>query len=429
MDVHSRPESSLATPQLTSSSWLGDVPDQDSTRSSLQSCLGCLDRVHDRMDCVYKEFLEIRTRITELLVTSQSEITTVGGEGTLNSDMYSQAIVNDEPQTIVPLAFDELNAVSSSLTPPEFSVLAEPLVFQGQFSDLKYGPLGFGTSTLQEGLSMGTIPQNLLPDGTPGVVSYGLGVLGLLPQYDTYSDGKTLSESSTSKSTRRESDCRRVSVMKMNRIEVEIQKWLSCQTRFLSSDGCNPVEVTAIQQFDPVMEGSGSDCRHQAKRYVVNEVAEAYETYPSSTYISPRAEEDHVHTKGGPRTGTRMIRERSAKTGACRIVAARNIAKQLTNWREEGKRVCLGELYYVDPGQPMSGPNYISNVDGLGRVETGTANTMSFLCTTDHPGVNSCQIRQHLITIVKASAGLQSRNCVVFELDQNLLGVGKVQYA
>ncbi|KAG1815827.1 hypothetical protein EV424DRAFT_1627792 [Suillus variegatus] len=195
MDVHSRPESSLPTPQLTSSSRLGNVPDQDSTRSSLRSCLECLDRVHDRMDCVYKEFLEIRTRITELLVTGQSEITTVGGEGTLDSDMDSQAIVNDEPQTIVPLAFNELNAVLPLLTPQEFSVLAEPPAFQGQFSDLKYGPLGFGTSTLPEG----TIPQNLLPDGNPGVVSYGLGVLGLLPQYDTYSDRKTLSESSTSR--------------------------------------------------------------------------------------------------------------------------------------------------------------------------------------------------------------------------------------
>ncbi|KAG2053287.1 hypothetical protein BDR06DRAFT_1008916 [Suillus hirtellus] len=146
------------------------------------------------MDCVYKEFLEIRTRITELLVTVQSEITIVGGEGTLGGDMDSQAIVNDEPQIIVPLAFNELNAVLPLLTPQEFSVLAEPLAFQGQFSDLKYGPLEFGTSTQPEGCS---IPQNLLPDGTPGVVSYGLGVLGFLPQYDTYSDEKTLSESST----------------------------------------------------------------------------------------------------------------------------------------------------------------------------------------------------------------------------------------
>lgn len=102
------------------------------------------------MDCVYKEFLEIRTRITELLVTVQSEITIVGGEGTLDGDMDSQTIVNDEPQIIMPLAF-ELNAVPPSSTPPEFSVLAEPPAFPGQFSDLKYGPLGFGTSTLAEG--------------------------------------------------------------------------------------------------------------------------------------------------------------------------------------------------------------------------------------------------------------------------------------
>ncbi|KAG2096353.1 uncharacterized protein F5147DRAFT_763570 [Suillus discolor] len=204
MDVHSRPESSLPTPQLTSSSRLGNVPDQDltRTRSSLQSCLECLDRVHDRMDCVYKEFLEIRTRITELLVTGQSEITTVEGDGTLDSSVDFQAIVSGEPQTVVPLAFDELNAVSPSLTPPELSVSAEPLAFQGQFSDLKYGPLEFGIITLAEGLSIGTIPQDVLLNGTPGVISYGLGVPGFLSQYDTDSDRKTLSESSTSRDLR-----------------------------------------------------------------------------------------------------------------------------------------------------------------------------------------------------------------------------------
>ncbi|KAG1884663.1 hypothetical protein F4604DRAFT_1676770 [Suillus subluteus] len=93
----------------------------------------------------------------------------------------------------MPLAFDGLNAVLPSLTPPELPVLAESLAFEGQLSDLEYGPLGF-TDTLPEamGLSIGNLSQDLLP----GAVSYGLGVPGLLPQYDTHSNGKTLSESS-----------------------------------------------------------------------------------------------------------------------------------------------------------------------------------------------------------------------------------------
>ncbi|KAG1778298.1 hypothetical protein EV702DRAFT_1095450 [Suillus placidus] len=193
MDVLLRPESSLtSTPRLTSSSRLGRAPDQDSMRSSLQSCLECLDRVHDRLDCVYKEILEIRIRITELLATYQSEIT-MADEGALNSSIDLQAIVDDKPQIIVPLALDELNASSPSLTPPELSVLAEPLAFRGQLSDLEYGPLGF-TSTLPEGV--GRVQPDLLLSGTSGVASYGLGIPGFLPQYDKYFNGKTLSESS-----------------------------------------------------------------------------------------------------------------------------------------------------------------------------------------------------------------------------------------
>ncbi|KAG2041292.1 hypothetical protein BDR03DRAFT_946125 [Suillus americanus] len=100
-------------------------------------------------------------------------------------------LVHDDPQITMPLAFDELNAVLPLLTPPEPPVLAEPLAFEGQLSDLEYGPLGF-TSTLPEAMSIGDLSQDLLP----GTVSYGLGVPGLQPQYDKYSDGKTLSESS-----------------------------------------------------------------------------------------------------------------------------------------------------------------------------------------------------------------------------------------
>jgi hypothetical protein len=101
--------------------------------------------------------LEIRTRITELLVIFQSEIS-MGNEGISDSTVDFQAIVNDEPQIIMPFALD---GVSPSLTPQELSIMAEPLAFQGQLSDLEYGPLGFA-STLAEGVGL---PIGKLPRG------------------------------------------------------------------------------------------------------------------------------------------------------------------------------------------------------------------------------------------------------------------------
>ncbi|KAG2139079.1 uncharacterized protein EDB93DRAFT_1164024 [Suillus bovinus] len=195
-----RPELSGTIPQLTSSSPLSHAPDQDSMRSNLQSCLKYLDRVHDTMNCVHQEVLEIRTRITELLLTCQSEIT-MGGEGTLDSSMDFQAISDDEPQTVMPLAHDELNVVPPSLALPKLSISEEPLAFQGQFVDLKYDPLGL-TRTLSEGLRDSKLPQDLLLSGTSGIVSHGLDVPVLLPEYDIYSAAKTLSESSTSQDKR-----------------------------------------------------------------------------------------------------------------------------------------------------------------------------------------------------------------------------------
>lgn len=102
------------------------------------------------MDCVYKEIVEIRTRITELLVTCQSDIS-MRDEGTLDSSLGFQAIINDEPQAIVPLAFNKINAVSPLMTPQELSNSEESLAFRGQLTDLECGPLGL-TSTLQEGV-------------------------------------------------------------------------------------------------------------------------------------------------------------------------------------------------------------------------------------------------------------------------------------
>ncbi|KAG1842303.1 hypothetical protein C8R48DRAFT_737816 [Suillus tomentosus] len=188
----------LQSTQLPSSSRSGPAPDQDSLRSSLQSCLEYIDRVHDRLDhdrldCVCKEMLEIRIRLTELLVTQcQAEII-MRDEGTSDNGIDFQAIIDDsEPQTIVPLAtLDELNAVSPSLTPSDLPVLAESQTFQGQPSTLEYGPLGF-TSTLPEGLPISRLPQDLLLSG-----SYRL---DFSPQYDTYFYRKMMSESESSAS-------------------------------------------------------------------------------------------------------------------------------------------------------------------------------------------------------------------------------------
>ncbi|KIK38756.1 hypothetical protein CY34DRAFT_14848 [Suillus luteus UH-Slu-Lm8-n1] len=140
------------------------------------------------MEDVYKEILEIRARITELLVTCQSE-TSMGDEGTLDNSVDFQAIVDDEPQFA-------LDGVPPSLT-PQLPILEEPQVFRGQLSGLEYGPSGFAR-TLPEGarLPIGILPGNLLFSGTNGVVSYGLGVPGFPPNYGTYSDGEMPSESS-----------------------------------------------------------------------------------------------------------------------------------------------------------------------------------------------------------------------------------------
>ncbi|KAG2363077.1 hypothetical protein BDR07DRAFT_958890 [Suillus spraguei] len=145
-----RPKSPLMNLQLMSSSWLGQTIGQDSMKLGLQSCLEYPERVYDRIDCPHEELVEIYNRITELL----SEIP-MEDEGMVDSGVDLHTFVDDEHQAIMPLALNEVNTVSPSLAPPELSILAESLVFQGQFLDLEHGPLGF-TSSLQEG---GGLPQ------------------------------------------------------------------------------------------------------------------------------------------------------------------------------------------------------------------------------------------------------------------------------
>lgn len=127
-------------------------------RPSLQSRFRCLERVPDKMD---KEMLEMRTRVTELLVTSQSEIT-MGDQGTLDNGVDFAIIDDSEPLSILPLALDELNAVSPSLTPPDLSISAESLVFQGRLSDPEYGALGLASAFPPKGLPIDKFPQGKL---------------------------------------------------------------------------------------------------------------------------------------------------------------------------------------------------------------------------------------------------------------------------
>ncbi|KAG2108049.1 uncharacterized protein F5147DRAFT_181374 [Suillus discolor] len=193
----------LRSTQLTSSSrQSGSAPDQASLRS-VQPCLEYLGRVYAMPGSVYKEILELHTRITEL-VTCQSEIT-MGVEGTLDNDIDSQAIIDgSESQTILPLAtLDELNGVSPSLTPPDLSILVESLAFQGQLSDIEYGPVGFASPLPPEGLPISGLPQDLFLTG-----SYRLDVPDFLSQYDTYFDGKMMSESESSASRDQQSSDR-----------------------------------------------------------------------------------------------------------------------------------------------------------------------------------------------------------------------------
>jgi len=109
------------------------LTDQGSTRSTLQSFLGFLDRQchHDGVNSAYKEI--IRICIVGMLANYQSE-----------ASGYS-----DEPQTITPIGLDELNAVHRSSATLS---LPQPLAFQHlqcqcQLSDQDYRRLSQASIT------------------------------------------------------------------------------------------------------------------------------------------------------------------------------------------------------------------------------------------------------------------------------------------
>ncbi|KAG0701089.1 hypothetical protein DFH29DRAFT_1080326 [Suillus ampliporus] len=193
-------KSTLTTSPTTLSSRSGHVADQGSMKSILQSCLESLDRLHDGKDYVHKEILrleilEIRTRITELLSSCQSDVT-MENSGTWDSSIDLRAIVDDEPQIISTVALDKLNAISLLLTPSDTFLLPQPPALHGQLSDREYGPLESVevTGSLPEGAdrSVDQLCQDLLLGGTSSVVSHEPGAQPFLPQHGMYSEGHAL---------------------------------------------------------------------------------------------------------------------------------------------------------------------------------------------------------------------------------------------
>jgi uncharacterized C2H2 Zn-finger protein len=191
--------------------------DQESTTSTLQSCLGLLDRHCDRLQNTYKEILEIRTCIAEILANldSQSE---VAMENVGARDSSIDLIFSDGPPTIAPVTLDANSFLS---IPPTLSLLSQPLVFShGQPSAQEHRSLSQSSvgviGTLPEGTespvyrfaqgelttitafqlcSLHEIIEPLLT-GASGSVSHELGTQPLqkfLPEDDTCSEGQTLS--------------------------------------------------------------------------------------------------------------------------------------------------------------------------------------------------------------------------------------------
>lgn len=141
------------------------------------------------------DIIEVRARFSELLVSFQSHAqVTIGDPGGLASSVDIQTIGNDEPQTIIPVALDKLDAITPLLTPLDHSLLLQPLALCGQFSDNEYGPslgyVGVAGPLPEPG---GQLSQGLLLCDTSDLVSYEVGAQPVITQHDTYSEGQTSS--------------------------------------------------------------------------------------------------------------------------------------------------------------------------------------------------------------------------------------------
>jgi hypothetical protein len=103
-----------------------------------------------------KETLEIRTHIAEILANSQSE-DAMGDVGAWDSSV--DQIFGDEPPTTAPVALNELGANSLLSTPPNPSLLSQPLAFQHSHDQSLAHEYGFLSQP-----SVGV--DSTLPDGT-----------------------------------------------------------------------------------------------------------------------------------------------------------------------------------------------------------------------------------------------------------------------
>ncbi|KIK43052.1 hypothetical protein CY34DRAFT_106594 [Suillus luteus UH-Slu-Lm8-n1] len=169
--------------------------------STLHSCLKLLNQHCDRLNNTYKEILEIRTCIAEILAKSQSEVA-IGNTGAWGRS--SDLSFGDEPLTIAPTALNEFDANSFLSTPPNLghSLLPQPLLFlNGQPSAQEYGSLAPSSVGVGNTLPEGTDPtvyqvsQQSLLTGASGSVSFELGTQSFqkfLAEDDT-SEEQTLS--------------------------------------------------------------------------------------------------------------------------------------------------------------------------------------------------------------------------------------------
>jgi hypothetical protein len=92
---------------------------------------------------VYRETLEIRTRITELLDNVKSEATAVES-GTRDSSAYLQVVFDDKTQNIATVAPNDILPLLPAL---DLLGLSQPPALHGRLSDQKHGLLQFGVAS------------------------------------------------------------------------------------------------------------------------------------------------------------------------------------------------------------------------------------------------------------------------------------------
>ncbi|KAG2153159.1 hypothetical protein DEU56DRAFT_470599 [Suillus clintonianus] len=160
---------------------------------SLNSCLELLDRHCDRLNSTYKEVLEIRARITEMLA--------MGNTGASQWDNSVDPIFGDEPPIIAPVALNEFDAIPLLSTPPNLSLPSQPPEFHNlhvQPSDEGYGHISQASvgviSTLPKGPdpAVHQLPRDPFLPGTSGSISDGFGTQPL-QKFSQDGDGQTLS--------------------------------------------------------------------------------------------------------------------------------------------------------------------------------------------------------------------------------------------